>query len=86
MAAYDDATPQARAAYDAAEAHNEAAWNTYDTAARDPDVDDLPAWGTYRATLGPLHKARAALFTPELDEETGQMTLFDVKPGAAHAA
>jgi len=82
MAAYDDAAPQARAAYDAAEARNQAAWDAYDTAARDPDADDLPLWEAYRATLGPLETARAALLPPR---EDGEWTLFDM-PGGAHAA
>jgi len=90
MAAYDDACPEARAAYDAAETAAAEAWDVYDAAARNPDTDDLPAWEAYRAALGPLEQATSALFTqpqPQAQRQAaGEWTLFDIPEGATDAA
>ena len=87
---YADAPAEAQSAFDAAVARNEAAWAVYDTAARDPQADDRPAWVAYCATLTPLDEATAALAAPEPEPaevvELGQLTLFSVEAGAAHAA
>lgn len=87
---YAAAALEAQAAYDNAVAHNEAAWAAYDAAARDPQADYRPAWLAYSATLVPLDEATAALSQPEPKSavvvELGQLTLFSVDAGAAHAA
>jgi hypothetical protein len=88
--AYADAPPGAQAVYDAAVARNEAAWAVYDVAARDPQADDRAAWRAYYETIDPLGEAAAALAAPKPEPaevvELGQLTLFDVEKGAAHAA
>jgi len=88
MAAYDDACPEARAAYDAAETAAAEAWDVYDAAARDPDTGDMPAWEAYLAALGALEQATAALFTqPQAQRQApGEWTLFDIPEGATDAA
>lgn len=80
---YEVATPEARAAYDAASAVNVAAWKVYDAAARRCDPEDAAtqvryrnAWQAYRETLGPLDQATAALHAPAAAEPEAELTLW----------
>jgi hypothetical protein len=88
--AYANASLKAQADYDAAVARNEAAWEIYDAAARNPvTAGDRSAWHAYCATLKPLDQAEAALSAgaevPGL-AGFGQLALFSVEEGNARAA
>jgi hypothetical protein len=87
---HEVAAPEARAAYRAALAANEAAWAVYDAAARAwaPGAEEDPgygeAWRAYCATLGPLDQARAGLLASAPPQEPeAELTLFDMPAGAA---